>query len=199
MARLGADQIARQWGEPGSGDRAPAGSGFRILGGILRRQGAKAIKESAAWITVGDHAEPLLKLAHRVAQIEIEVTVDVLDLVAERGEPALERDALLARRLKIVGRPSRLDWRIAVQPVGEHRDRKSIGVRIVEPLEHHEIVGDEKGRPGGAAGKKQDGVAGARPRAAVSAAQSALAPFGKRAAAQAVAEFLRHHDLETPG
>lgn len=27
MARLEADQIARQWGEPGSGDRAPDGSG----------------------------------------------------------------------------------------------------------------------------------------------------------------------------
>ena len=27
MARLEADQISRQWGEPGSGDRAPDGSG----------------------------------------------------------------------------------------------------------------------------------------------------------------------------
>ena len=93
------------------------------------------------------------------------------DLVAERGEPALERNALLARGLEIVGRPCAAEWRIAAQPVGKRGDRERIGVRIVESLEHDEVVGDEKGRPGGAARKKQDGVAGVGQRAAIGAAQ----------------------------
>lgn len=66
MARLEADQISRRWGDAGSGDRAPDVSGY-LLPARIRRRGANAVEEGPAWITVRDHAEPLLKLAHRVA------------------------------------------------------------------------------------------------------------------------------------
>ncbi len=143
-------------------------------------------------MAIGYHAELPLQIAHRVAQVEVEVTVEVLNFIAERGELALERDALLTRGLEIVDRPRSPEWRIAAQPVGKLGDRESISVRIVESLEHDEVVGDEKGWPSGAARKKQDGVAGFGQCSAVGAAYAAQAPLRKRATALAVVEALRH-------
>jgi len=57
---------------------------------------ADAVEESAARVAVGDQAVTLLQVAHRVAQIEIEMPVEIRDFVAERREPALQRDALVA-------------------------------------------------------------------------------------------------------
>ena len=47
-------------------------------------------------MAVGNHSEALLLLTHRIAQLEIEMAGEILNFVAEIGEPALQRDALLA-------------------------------------------------------------------------------------------------------
>ena len=79
-------------------------------------------------MAVRHHGEPYLQFAHRVAQLEIEVAVEIGDLVAERRQPMLERDALPARGLHIVHRPGSENARQAAQAVGEHGDRERIGV-----------------------------------------------------------------------
>ena len=61
-------------------------------------------------MAVRNHAEPLLQLAYGVAQIEIEMAVEIRNLVAEISEPVLQRDALVARRLEIVGGPGAAEW-----------------------------------------------------------------------------------------
>jgi hypothetical protein len=49
-----------------------------------RRCNADLIEKGAAGVAVRHHAEPYLQFAHRVAQLEIEVAVEIGDLVAER-------------------------------------------------------------------------------------------------------------------
>jgi hypothetical protein len=132
-------------------------------------------------MAIGYHAKLPLQISHGVAQVEVEVTVEVLNFIAERGELALERDALLTRGLEIVDWPRSPEWRIAAQPAGKLGDRESISVRIVESLERDEVVGDEKCRPSGAAGKKQDRVAVFGQCSAVGAAYATRAPLGIRA------------------
>ena len=111
-------------------------------------------------MTVGHHAEADLQLAHGVAQFEIEVAVEIGDLVTERCQPVLERNAFLARGLHVVRRPGSENARQAAQPIGQNGDGERVGVRIVEALEHNEIVGDQKSRTCGAAREEQDRLAG---------------------------------------
>lgn len=47
-------------------------------------------------MAIGGHTKPLLQVAHRIAQVEVEMTLKIVNLVAEIGEPALERDTLVA-------------------------------------------------------------------------------------------------------
>jgi hypothetical protein len=62
----------------------------------LRRVNADAAEEGAARMAVGDHAELLLLIAHGVPQVEIEMAVELVHLVAELGKSALQSDALAA-------------------------------------------------------------------------------------------------------
>ena len=57
---------------------------------------ADAIEQRAAGMTVGNHCKSSLDLANLVPQVEIEMAGEIRNLVAEFGEPALQRDALVA-------------------------------------------------------------------------------------------------------
>jgi hypothetical protein len=47
-------------------------------------------------MAIGYHSEALLQVPHRVAQVKLKMTGEILNLVAEVREPALQRDALVA-------------------------------------------------------------------------------------------------------
>jgi hypothetical protein len=138
-----------------------------------------AVEKSTARMTVGHHAEADLQLAHGVAQFEIEVAVEIGDFVTERCQPVLEGNAFLARGLHVVRRPGSENARQAAQPVGEHGNRERIGVRIVEALEHDEIVGDQKSRTCGAAREEQDRLAGGGQGTAIGSLNATSCPFCK--------------------
>src|SRR6185312_14806779 len=73
-------------------------------------------------IAVRHHAELLLLGADIVAQVEVDVALEVGDLVAERGELLLQRDARVARQRMVVGGPARPEWAAAGEAVGEMAD-----------------------------------------------------------------------------
>jgi hypothetical protein len=75
--------------------RGPLRSHLRVTGlGGLRGREAEASEKRPARIAVRDHAVAHLQLADVVVQIEVEMAVEVGDLIAERGELLLQRDAL---------------------------------------------------------------------------------------------------------
>ena len=79
MARLEADQIAKGSRMAASWcDRAP-----RRPFGSSRRGDADACEQRTARIAVGDHPEPRLHFADIVAQLEIDMAVEIVHLVAQ--------------------------------------------------------------------------------------------------------------------
>src|SRR5580692_7748327 len=105
-----------------------------------RHKEAEPVEKRAARMAVRRHAVAELQLADVVAQVEIEMPVEIGDLVTEACQLFLQRDALGAGRLDIVDRPSAAEPARAAQPVGEMRDRERIGIRIVVRFEHDKIL-----------------------------------------------------------
>src|SRR5690348_11367285 len=113
-------------------------------------------------VAVRHHAELLLLGPDVVAQVEIDVAFEVGDLVAERGELLLQRDARIARQRVVVGRPRRPERAAAGETVGEMADRDRIGVGIIIFLQHVVVRRDDEAGAFGAARKEQDAAAARR-------------------------------------
>ena len=75
---------------------SPAHQASTLTACSLRRVNADAVEEGTAGMPVGDHAQLLLLIAHSIAQVEIEMALEVFDFVAQFGKPALQGDALAA-------------------------------------------------------------------------------------------------------
>src|SRR6185312_14559669 len=125
----------------------------------------------------------LLFGADVVAQIEIDVTLEVVHMIAEGGKFLLQGDAGVTRQRMVVGRPIRSEEPAAVQPVCEMADCDRIDIGVVILLQHIEIRRDKKCRSFSAARKQQNGAARGGQRLSVGTYDAALAPFLEAAAA----------------
>jgi hypothetical protein len=93
---------------------------------------SQVLKQSRCGMAVGTHTGFRLFGADHVALIEIEVSFEVAYRMAELKQLSLQRDALLARELGIVGRPACRDRRKPVNAICEmqHRERVDIGIVV---------------------------------------------------------------------
>src|SRR6185503_15286892 len=130
-----------------------AGLDRRLLGSPSFH--AQACEQRRRRIAVRRHAELVLFGADIVAQVEIDVALEVVHLVTERGQFFLQGDARVARKLPVVGGPGGLERRAAVEAVGEVADRDRVGIGVVVLLQHREVFGGDKGRALGAGRKEQ--------------------------------------------
>src|SRR6476469_3864052 len=107
---------------------------------------AKAFEQGEGRVAIGHNAELGLDLADGIAQIEVEMPGEITHTIAKLRELFLQRDALLDGKLPVALRPCGADRTTPLHPVGEVRGRQRIDIRIVVPLDHLEIIGDEKRR-----------------------------------------------------
>ena len=70
-------------------------------------------------MAVRNHAKPLLQVAYGVAQVEIEMAVEIGNLVAESASRCCSAMRCVARGLEIVGGPAAAEGRKTAQPVGK--------------------------------------------------------------------------------
>src|SRR5271168_4254553 len=73
-------------------------------------------------ITVRDHAKLSLLDADRIAQIEIDMCLEIVHFIAESRKFLLQHDAIIARQLGIVVRPGALDRTGTVNTVAQMAD-----------------------------------------------------------------------------
>src|SRR5580704_6122024 len=120
---------------------------------------AHALQQRAARIAIGNHAEPLLHFTDVVAQVEIQMAVEIGHLVTKVAKLSLKRDALVAGWLKVILGPRGADRAEAVDPFGRGGSGERVGVRVIVLLDGDEISGDEKSGSRGAAREEQNRIA----------------------------------------
>src|SRR6476661_2954199 len=133
-----AGRVKPRTGQTASLDRRPPGS---------RKFHAQTREQRRRRIAIRQHAELVLFGADIVAQVEIDVALEVVYLVAECGQFFLQPNARIARKLAVVGGPRGLERRAAVEAVGEVADCDRVGIGVVVLLQHREVFGSDEGRP----------------------------------------------------
>ena len=143
---------------------------------------------------------PVLRLLDpdRVAQIEIDAAFEVVHRVAEFFQLLLQRDALAARKLGIVGGPRGAERSRAARAIRQMPGREREHVGRVVALDDLEILSHEECRAGRAAREEQDRLAVIRQRLAVGPPDAERGPFGVGRTAAAMVEALRNDNLMAP-
>src|SRR5262249_29021136 len=147
----------------------------------------------------GHETGACLNLADIVPQLEIDLALEVIDLVAEGGQQPLQLDARLTRKRALDVGPATADFSGALHAVGKVEGSKRIGVGIVVALDRFEIPGDEKSGSAMAAWKKESRMPVRRHRTAVGAREPERGPAREGGPALAIIERLGDRDLKAPG